>query len=115
MICGSIKAVFAPSLLDESATYAGIATAHSLFNVACTLLLLPMSGLLEKLAYIIVPEGKETEKVVELDERLLATPTIALQQCYNVTKKMANEAVEGFKLVISTVNRYDAKMLKKSD
>ena len=54
---------------------------HSLFNTLCTALLLPQSGLLEKLAYILVPEGREEEKKVELDERLLATPSIALGQC----------------------------------
>ena len=103
-----------PANLDTSASYFGIAVSHSIFNVLCTALLLPMSSLLEKLAYIIVPEGKETEKVVELDERLLATPTIALQQCYNVAKKMANEAVEGFKLAISTAHEYDAKKAEKN-
>ena len=102
-----------PAILDTSASYFGIAVSHSIFNVLCTALLLPMSSLLEKLAYIIVPEGKETEKVVELDERLLATPTIALQQCYNVAKKMANEAVEGFKLAISTAHEYDAEKAEK--
>ncbi len=102
-----------PAILDASASYFGIAVSHSIFNVLCTALLLPMSSLLEKLAYIIVPEGKETEKVVELDERLLATPTIALQQCYNVSKKMANEAVEGFRLAITSVNEYDAEKAEK--
>ncbi|MBE7014965.1 MAG: Na/Pi cotransporter family protein [Ruminococcaceae bacterium] len=102
-----------PVILDTSATYFGIAVSHSIFNILCTVLLLPMSSLLEKLAYIIVPEGKETEKIVELDERLLATPTIALSQCYNVAKKMANEAVAGFKLAISTVHEYDVKKAEK--
>ena len=108
-----ISTILRPAILDASASYLGIAVSHSIFNVLCTALLLPMSSLLEKLAYIIVPEGKETEKVVELDERLLATPTIALQQCYNVAKKMANEAVEGFKLAISTAHEYDAEKAEK--
>ena len=108
-----ISATIKPIILDASASYLGIAVSHSIFNVLCTALLLPMSSLLEKLAYIIVPEGKETEKVVELDERLLATPTIALQQCYNVAKKMANEAVEGFKLAISTAHEYNVEKAEK--
>ena len=104
-----ISAIIKPAILDASASYLGIAVSHSIFNVLCTALLLPMSSLLEKLAYILVPEGKEAEKVVELDERLLATPTIALQQCYNVVRKMANEAAIGYKLAISSVNEYDAE------
>ncbi|MBE7021479.1 MAG: Na/Pi cotransporter family protein [Ruminococcaceae bacterium] len=108
-----ISIILRPAVLDASASYFGIAVSHSIFNVLCTALLLPMSSLLEKLAYILVPEGKEAEKIVELDERLLATPTIALQQCYNVAKKMANEAVAGFKLAISTTHEYDAKKSEK--
>ncbi len=108
-----ISAIVKPVILDASASYLGIAVSHSIFNVLCTALLLPMSSLLEKLAFIIVPEGKEAEKVVELDERLLATPTIALQQSYNVVKKMATEAVEGFKLAISSVSEYDSEKAEK--
>ncbi|MBQ2748505.1 MAG: Na/Pi cotransporter family protein, partial [Clostridia bacterium] len=69
-----VNVLFAPALLNESASFAGIATAHSIFNIVCTLLLLPMSGLLEKLAYKLVPDSKLPEKVSELDDRLLSTP-----------------------------------------
>ena len=102
-----------PALFDEAATHSGIAVAHSAFNIMCTLLLLPMSSLLEKIVYKLVPETKQPDEIEELDERLLATPTIALQQCYNVAKKMANEAVEGFRLAISTAHKYDAEKAEK--
>ena len=48
-----VKAVVKPLLFDESASLAGIAVAHSAFNIMCTLLLLPMSSLLEKIVYIV--------------------------------------------------------------
>lgn len=67
---------------------------------------LPNSGLLEKIAYLIVPENKEAEKVVELDQRLLATPTIALQQCGQLAIKMAEETVEGFRLSLQCLSDY---------
>ena len=102
-----ISAVFKPTLLDAPATYLGIAVAHSAFNVLCTALLLPMSSILERIAFILVPNGKEQEKTIELDERLLVTPTIALQQCRQVVLKMATEAVAGFKLSLATVQHYD--------
>ena len=101
-----ISATIKPAILDASASYLGIAISHSIFNVLCTALLLPMSSLLEKLAYILVPDGKEEESFVELDERLLITPAVALQQCYNVAKKMANEAISGFKLAVSSADEY---------
>ena len=70
-------------------------------------LLLPMSNLLEKLAYIIVPAGKETAKTVELDERLLATPSIALGQCCNLVVKMAEETAAGIRMSLNALLRAD--------
>ena len=108
-----ISALFKPAILDASASYLGIAVAHSAFNILCTALLLPMSSLLEKLAYLLVPEGKEAEKVVELDDRLLATPAIALQQCGQVALKMADEAVEGFRLSLAAIDAYDPQTAER--
>ena len=90
-----ISAVFEPAILDASASYFGIAVCHSAFNMLCTALLMPLSGLLEKIAYLVVPEGRDTARTVELDERLLATPSIALGQCHNLAVRMADEAVLG--------------------
>ena len=69
-----------------------------------------MSSLLEKLAYKLVPEGKEAEKAVELDDRLLATPTIALAEAEKLVRKMAGEAVDGFRLALASIERYDARL-----
>ena len=102
-----ISAVFAPAFLGNSATHMGIAVCHSAFNILCTVLLLPLSDLLEKLAYVIVPEGKETAKAVELDERLLATPSIALGQCYNLVVKMAEETAAGIRMSMNALLHAD--------
>ena len=98
-----VSRLFNPVVLGAPATYLGIAVCHSLFNTLCTALLLPQSGLLEKLAYILVPEGREEEKKVELDERLLATPSIALGQCDALLLKMAEETVAGFRLSLDAL------------
>lgn len=113
-----VRAVFSPALLDDSATYAGIATAHSAFNVFCTLLLLPMSGLLEKLAYKLIPETEQIEKSSELDERLLATPAIALECAHNVTFDMAQIATNALKNSIECLFTYDkakAEAIKEAE
>ncbi|MBQ8841693.1 MAG: Na/Pi cotransporter family protein [Ruminiclostridium sp.] len=102
-----VKALLSPALLDESATYAGIATAHSAFNIACTLLLLPMSGLLEKLAYKLIPDSKMPEKASELDDRLLTTPAIALECAHNLTCDMAKIATDALKNSIECLGSYD--------
>ena len=98
-----VSAVVRPAALDASASYLGIAVCHSAFNILCTALLLPLSSLLEKLAFLVVPEGKDTAKAVELDERLLATPSIALGQCHNLVLKMAEETVAGVQMSLNAL------------
>jgi len=105
-----VKATLAPALFSEAATLSGIAVAHSVFNLACTLLLLPMSGLLEKLAYKLIPETKQPDAVSELDERLLATPAIALERCGELTLTMAGVAAKSLKASISCLRSYDSKL-----
>jgi phosphate:Na+ symporter len=51
-----IRTMFAPMILDESASLFGIAMAHSVFNVLCTLLMMPLSGMLERLVIKLVPD-----------------------------------------------------------
>ena len=92
-----ICAVSAPVLLGQAATEWGIAVAHSIFNVLCTAVLLPMGGLLEKLVLRLVPEGKEPQREAELDERLLATPTLALERCHTLITDMASYSLEALR------------------
>lgn len=84
-----VKSIFQPVLLSQATTAAGIAVVHTLFNVGCTILMLPMTGLLEKLVVKLVPGKDEDHSASELDERLFASPSIALQRSHDVTADMA--------------------------
>ena len=101
-----VRAAFAPALLDESATMAGIAVTHSVFNVLCTAMLLPAGGFLEKLACRIVPDDPQTqgEKTTELDERLLPTPSLALRQSRAVAREMADCAVRALNNALTALD-----------
>ena len=102
-----VKAVFAPAILNESATMYGIAIAHSLFNILCTAMLLPCGSLLEKLAIRLVPDAAHKEETaVELDERLLATPSLALRQCRAVANDMAECAVRSLENALTAFTHY---------
>ena len=102
-----VKAVFAPAILNESATMYGIAIAHSLFNILCTAMLLPAGNLLEKLAIRMVPDVTHKEEAaVELDERLLATPSLALRQCRAVANDMAECAVRALENALTAFTHY---------
>ena len=107
-----VKAVLAPSILQMPATMYGIAVAHSCFNVICTALLLPCGGLLEKLAVRLVPDGpqEKAEQPVELDERLLATPPLALQQCRAVAEEMAACAAEALNRGLDAFSAYTPEL-----
>ena len=77
-----LNTIFHFPLMAMQASEFTIAVAHTAFNIICTALLLPFSGLLEKLAYMTVKgEDDEETHVEEIDERLLVTPSIALEQC----------------------------------
>ena len=99
-----VRAVFAPAILDEHATMYGIAIAHSVFNILCTAMLLPAGDLLEKLSIRLVPDGKRgAQQVVELDERLLATPSLALSRSRAVASEMAEIAVRALKNSVTAI------------
>ncbi len=105
-----IKAVFRPILLNESASLFGIAVAHSAFNILCTILMLPLTGFLEKLVNKLIPDTKQQEIESELDERLLATPSIALERCYEVAVKMAKTAVATLIEGLDSLHRYTPEL-----
>ena len=113
-----ISAILKPTILDVSASYLGIAVAHSAFNIACTALLLPMSSLLERLAVKLVPDSDKKEKVAKLDERLLATPPIALERCNELVREMAEISVTSLKTSLNMLTGYDsdtADKIRKSE
>jgi len=109
-VFGLIKIMFHPSLLEQSASLLGIAVAHSVFNILCTLLMLPLSGFLEKLVTGIVPDSRQPEIQTELDERLLATPPIALERCRKIAADMARTAVSSLKEGLMSLRGYSPEL-----
>lgn len=113
-----IKIIFLPAFLLDAASSFGIAIAHTAFNVLCTLLMLPTTGLLEKLTIWLIPDNAEKEKKVELDERLLSTPSIALEQSRSVAVDMANTAAEALKESLALAETYTpaaAERIRKNE
>ena len=107
-----IKIFLVPVLFDQAASLPGIAVAHSVFNLLCTLLLLPMANLLEKLVLRLVPDAKQPEADAELDERLLNTPPFALARCRSVTADMAIAAVDSLRVGLNSLFDYRAEQLE---
>lgn len=108
-----VKWLLAPGLLNESASLMGIAVAHSLFNLLCTILMLPLSNLLERLVCVLVPDGKQPEAASELDERLLATPPVALERCRKVAAQMADCSVNALEQGIAALTAYTPELARQ--
>jgi phosphate:Na+ symporter len=102
------NAIFKFTFVSGTIDQLGIAIVHSVFNLLCTLLLLPATGLLEKLACRLIPDAAASEKPSELDDRLMATPTIAITRCRVVTEAMATESVSALTNSLKMLNRYDS-------
>ncbi len=97
------RGIFHLHFLEEPASLLGIAVAHSVFNVLCLLLILPLSDVLEKLVTKMVPDVRRKEEYMELDERLFAAPSIALERCHRVTGSMAQMSVASLKEAIDAL------------
>ena len=100
-----VKAVAVPAILGESASLMGIAVCHSAFNILCTLLMLPLAGMLEKMVKKMIPDNEVIEQTEELDSRLLGSPS--LERCGQVLDSMAGIAVAALKDSIGSITRYD--------
>ena len=105
-----VKAALSPALLDEPATMYGIAIVHSVFNILCTAMLLPAGGLLERLAMRLVPDGKSADETAELDKRLLATPSLALQQARTLAGGMASCAARALENALAAFDAYTPEL-----
>ncbi len=108
-----IASPFFADFLALPTDYLGISISHTVFNIACVILMLPMSSLLEKLAMKLIPDAKEPEKLTELDERLLATPQIALERCRVLTMEMADAAYAGLSDALACLDAYDEERAAK--
>ncbi|MBQ7096384.1 MAG: Na/Pi cotransporter family protein [Clostridia bacterium] len=86
-----------------------IAVVHTAFNVLCTVLWIPFIGFLEKLACITVRDTEEKEHYEILDERLLATPAIAVDRCRAVAGTMASLSADSIKDAFLLLDTFDEK------
>ncbi len=97
--------------LNTSLAAWDISIIHTGFNLGATLVLLPLNGLLVKLAYLVVPEVSEPEKTELLDLRLLATPAVAVQRAQEITGRMMADAAGAMTAAIALTKDFtDAGM-----
>ena len=115
------NAVFKFTFMDSAINAAGIATIHTIFNVTATILLLPFSKLLVKLATMTVREDKAEEALPDnagrtvriLEPRFLEMPAYATEVCMEATEKMAYLSVKAVVKAMGLLEKYDEEEAKK--
>ena len=98
--------------LTETMSEVNIAIIHTTFNVITTIIMLPLHGVLEKLATLSVPEDKEPESTALLDQRLIATPAVAIQRAQEIAADMAQTASQALDGAIGLLEKFDSKGLE---
>lgn len=80
------------AFLDDAVSASSIAVVHTTFNICATAILLPFNKMLEKLACMTIKDKESEDDTPFIDERLLATPSVATSQCVNMSNTMAKLA-----------------------
>lgn len=104
---------------DKSIDMGGIANFHTFFNIVVTICFLPFTHLLEKLAMITIREKKTEDgtpvsefTAPALEDRLLVSPSLAVQQASNTALAMGNLAFYNFENMRGLfTGNYDEKLI----
>jgi len=99
--------------LEDSVQAWDISVIHTGFNLIATAVLIPLNGLLVKMAYAIVPEVKEPEQTELLDDRLLATPAVAAQRAHEIASEMAADAAKAMHLAMGLTKKFETGIMEQ--
>lgn len=107
----ALKAVFDFQFVNVSINQVGIAIVHTTFNLVCTAVMLPFAGVLERLACATIKdEPTEADEFQLLDERLMVTPPVAIEQCRKLTIRMAEKSEHAMDLALSLIQNFDPEV-----
>lgn len=110
-----LNAIFTFSFVAQYIDMWGVAFVHTIFKILSVLLMGPFYKWLEKLACLTIRDGKNDEQSAstKLDERLLDTPSIAVECATDVTRTMAKISTEALLMSIGLMENYDPKLADK--
>ena len=99
--------------LDGNIDMWGIAITHTVFNLISVAVLFPLSKPLEKLAVLMVKDKKSDDKFSIFDDRLIATPSVAIERSREAMLEMAKTSVESIELACNLIGGYDEKTAQR--
>lgn len=107
-----LNAVIGFSFIDDAINPVTIALCHTIFNLFTTIVLLPFTKYLVKIAEVIIKDKEKKEETVFIDERLLNTPSFAISECKNLTGKMAATAKKSVVTALGNLFDYSSSVAK---
>ncbi len=104
----SANAIFDFGFMSDAVTPSQIAIVHSVFNIFSTLVLLPFTKQLEKLACKTIRDdkGKKEKTPALLDDRFLMNPSYAVEKSRELTEKMADLVEKTAMTALSALKNY---------
>lgn len=111
----SLNAIFHFEFVNDYVTPLSIAVLHTVFKILALALLMPASKLLERLAMLTVPDGKEDVDPVAqmLDTRFFNTPSVAVAQARTLATEMASTTKDSILSSFTLFNQFDSKLTEK--
>lgn len=115
-----LNAIIGFDFLENSISSVQIAVVNTAFKVFSTLILLPFTKQLEKLAVKTIrgDDGKEKKKQPLIEDRFFISPTYAIEKCREVTVKMADLVEKTAICAFSVIKNYTdekAELITKNE
>lgn len=107
----SVKGIFKLPIFDEVINAGSIAAIHTIFNVFSTAILFPLGSLIEKLACIIIPNGKD-EKAELIDEKFVLSSVYAIDKAKEKCNEMAATALKSTDMTLNIIKKYSSSKSK---
>lgn len=101
------------SFINKAVTPVDIAIIHSLFNIFTTVIIFPFAEKLVPISHKFVGGEEYNEVEVFLDERLLVTPSIAVEEARAKTNEMVEIAFQNFRDAITLSSGYSDELFEK--
>ena len=119
---GGISYGYIFEIMFPHAPQVQLAMFHTVFNLITVIIILPLTNILVKLVVKIIPDKKKDDtnepRLSYVDERMLKTPPVAVQQTKNEIIKMAETSIYNFNLscdIICSLDFKDAEKFKSNE
>ena len=114
VVCGifyALNAIIGFDFMTQDVSAMDIAVVHTSFNIISTIILIPFTKLIEKLALVTIKvkkeEREEADTFATLDERFLDVPAFAVEKCKELVCDMANISLDSFRKATMLIDNYD--------